>query len=576
MSIHPNPKLSPLVAKWKALGQYQEGDLEYNLHALAPVERFFAFEGGLSGYQAQVLDVLHKKPVPLKLYAPEGVHVDDCDVVAGIEAQEFAAELWPVGGAGDRLGLMEGGQALPAALFHFLGRTLLEGLVRDLYAREWLFFKLFGRQLVTPVGLMTSQEKDNHARIARLFEGTHFFGRPNESLRCFMQPQVPVVDREGNWQYDDAGRLQMKPGGHGVIWKLALESGIFDWFKELGRKWALVRQINNPIAATDNGIIAFLGFGAKHNKAFGFLSCQRLVGAAEGMNVVMEKDHRYAISNVEYSDFARFGLTDRPKEEGSSYSAFPSNTNILFANIDAVARAARRMPMPGPLLNFKPTDGKPTARLETMMQNLGEAFTGTSPQDLPSFILFAERLKTISVIKNPFKDNPRETAVGAFADIQRNMQELFALSLPCTIVLHPALGPLWSIIRQKVRFGTIAENSEIILDIAEVDIEHLSVNGSLHVTADAPLGKTDEHFHVKFSEKLGRLRMHDVEIHTKLIIELNGFAELDAQDCLFTQAETIQVPDGHRLTIRGKKRKLEPIHEPSWTWKLSRDLQLSL
>ena len=35
----------------------------------------------------------------------------------------------------------------------------------------------------------------------------------------------------------------MKPGGHGVIWKLMIDAGVFDWLASQGREAAIVRQI---------------------------------------------------------------------------------------------------------------------------------------------------------------------------------------------------------------------------------------------------------------------------------------------------------------------------------------------
>ena len=43
-------------------------------------------------------------------------------------------EIYPLGGAADRLGLVDPdtGECLPAAMLSYCGRTLLEGLIRDL------------------------------------------------------------------------------------------------------------------------------------------------------------------------------------------------------------------------------------------------------------------------------------------------------------------------------------------------------------------------------------------------------------------------------------------------------------
>lgn len=48
------------------------------------------------------------------------------------------AEIYPVGGAGDRLGLLcdVTQEPLPAAMLPYCGRLMLEGLVRDLQVRH--------------------------------------------------------------------------------------------------------------------------------------------------------------------------------------------------------------------------------------------------------------------------------------------------------------------------------------------------------------------------------------------------------------------------------------------------------
>lgn len=71
-------------------------------------------------------------------------------------------EIYPLGGAGDRLGLVDerSGECLPVAMLPYCGRTLLEGLIRDLQARPLVLrtFRTFRtheqfvlRQFATPV-----------------------------------------------------------------------------------------------------------------------------------------------------------------------------------------------------------------------------------------------------------------------------------------------------------------------------------------------------------------------------------------------------------------------------------------
>ena len=55
---------------------------------------------------------------------------------------------------------------------------------------------------------------------------------------------VPVVSaKTGKWVVPEALAPMMKPGGHGAIWKLMLDRGVFSWLDTLGCEAALVRQI---------------------------------------------------------------------------------------------------------------------------------------------------------------------------------------------------------------------------------------------------------------------------------------------------------------------------------------------
>ena len=109
---------------------------------------------------------------------------------------------------------------------------------------------------------------------------------------------------------------------------------------------------------------------------------------AEGMDVLIEQrtssGYEYLLTNVEYTDFAQKGLQDRPCKEGEPYSIYPSNTNILFADLEAISGAIAHNPFPGMLLNMKTKmesytrDGQvafvDSGRLETTMQNIADSW----------------------------------------------------------------------------------------------------------------------------------------------------------------------------------------------------------
>lgn len=74
---------------------------------------------------------------------------------------------------------------------------------------------------------------------------------PPPLRRLFRQPLVPVVaDVDGRWLLPEPLAPLMKPGGHGAIWKLMLDEGVFDWLLADQREAAIVRQIRCAAVAS--------------------------------------------------------------------------------------------------------------------------------------------------------------------------------------------------------------------------------------------------------------------------------------------------------------------------------------
>lgn len=611
---------------------------------LVPVESFYSAIGGIVGYHHTMLSLLNKQPVSPSVRAsyhrPFGVDISEKTdrvnsyILQGILSLPKLCEIYPVGGAADRLRFSDAltGQPLPAARLPFCGRSLLEGLVRDLEAREYLYFHLFGEQVQTPIAMMTSSEKDNHRQILSICEESGWFGRPKELFRFFCQPLVPTMEPSGEWCLGESGNVLMKPGGHGVIWKVAKEEGVFDWLKQLEREKMLVRQINNPISGVDYGILAFCGVGFAENKAFGFASCPRQVQSAEGVNVLIEKKEgsafEYCLTNIEYCDFQKFGIEDRPVEEGSAYSLFPSNTNILFADIDAVSEKVEHSPIPGMLVNLKKMTfvdaqgnvvEKEVVRLESTMQNIADNFTQQLAQplsfdescekealfQLSAYLTYHKRQKTISTAKKEYQvgGSMLETPEGCYWDLLKNAREL--LTEHCSFVLpspqsdedyvrngpsfifqyHPALGPMYAIIGQKMRKGVLHEGSELSLEIAEVNIENLELMGSLRIHAAQ---KTKEGAH--YSDRVGRCQLINVSVRNGGIdrsapnvywknaiqrtesceIIIHGDGEFYAENVTFSKEMRIEVLAGTRVKAFEQEGRVqfsvEPLTFLSWYW----------
>ena len=657
---------------------------------LKRVEAFYDMLGGLVGYQFAALELIHeafggppattardlgadgKKPSPAEttvatetptvetvdMHVPPGPDLregggDYARLAAswGLRELPRMAEVYPLGGAGDRLGLEdpETGESLPAALLPYNGRTLIEGLLRDLAAREWLYYKTFGEQLRTPVAIMTSAAKGNHARISSLIRENDFFGRGESGFRLFEQPLVPVVTvRGGAWvvSEDDEMSFALKPGGHGAIWKLMHDQGVFAWLSARNRVGATVRQITNPMAGTDTTIFALSGVGARENKAMGFASCERHLGAAEGVNVLVERgpDARgrfaYGVSNVEYTVLQRHGISDEPVAPGSSEARFPANTNVLYIGLEKIQKALERSPrgaFPGMLVNLsKPVtkDGVRGGRLETSMQNIADALEGFSAPgarlppsrwgELPTFVLYSSRRRITSSAKKkrdvtqaPSAQNLAQTPDGSFLDLLRNAADLLdrcGVARPAhdggdaqtyldkgpgfIFCADPAIGPLWDVTCQKIRGGALRDRAEVRLEIAELEWRDVEVDGSLLVTATAPLGGTSPTGTRVFDDsKCGRARLRNVTVLNKGVdwsapgtqawsasvtraescaLTLCGDGELDARDVVLRGDVKYTVPAGKLLELFAGPGGPEDVVErwsdlrvdgqPSWQW----------
>lgn len=654
------------------LEDHEIRELNKLLETLAQIERFYDCIGGVIGYQIMVLELIVQQLVERKntnwsqhmhevkegqilgIDSPTGLDLSENTEYAsqaalwGIEGLPDLGEIYPLGGSADRLDLVDPntGECLPAAMLPFCGRTLLEGLIRDLQAREFLHFKLYGTQCITPVAIMTSSAKNNHKHITSLCETLSWFGRGRSTFQLFEQPLVPVVGAEdGQWLVTKPFSPLSKPGGHGVIWKLAHDKGIFKWFFCQGRKGATVRQVSNVVAATDVTLLALAGIGLRQGKKLGFASCDRVSGATEGINVLMEKkcpdgNWEYGVSCIEYTEFDKFGITNGSLPK-SLQAEFPANTNILYVDLpsaELVGSSKNVNSIPGMVLNTRKTInyvdqfGRRCSvsggRLECTMQNIADNYFNSYSSrcyngvedELDTFIVYNERRRVTSSAKKKRRHGDkslRQTPDGALLDILRNAHDLLSpcdIKLPeieadenyvysgppFLILLHPALGPLWEVTRQKFNGGSISKGSELQIEIAELFWRNVQVNGSLVIKAENIMGsmKIDESGEsiLHHGQRCGRCKLqnvkvlnegidwryggnvywkHDVKRSEVLQIILHGNAEFEATDVVLQGNHVFEVPDGYKLKIMpgspGLAIQLDPIEEGmmdsgSWHW----------
>lgn len=559
-----------------------------NLETLLEVNQCYQPMGGIKGYHKAVLSLIESSEDKQDYIAPYAFpisHSPEEMLLHGIRGQKEIVEFYPMGGACERLAYAKEGEDQPAALFPFLGYTLLEYLIRDLEGREAIYRDTFGEKIETPIVLMVSDAKKNMLKIKNYLEEHAYFGRNKEHIYLIKQPLVPTVDRQGKWQLDQKGVLKTKPGGHGMLWSLVKTNGLYQKFIAMGKRKIFVRQINNPIAGLDQGLITFIGWGYHHDQHFGFYACDRKSHLKEGVHVIRKTKHGYCLSNQEYC-----ALSDQV--EDYAYS----NTNLLFADIEAIDKVIEQDPFPGLLLNFKSDN---TARLESSMQNISEHFCAQSVDEYTmetftgdsykprSFMTSNFRHKTMSVTKKPFSD-PRdieETPMGALRDYLLSMEELLTqhchcavpkwsksslfseIEMPFFFQYHPQLGPAFSIIGTKISNIKWSPRSACFLECKHAHVSNSNIEGSVAIH-EQKLGSSKVFLEkVVFSNSaflFPRTRDHlaNIQLHDggfSLILEEN--AQFVAKEVPFIGPHSIIVPKNTIMRVLPKGSHYQITYE---------------
>jgi len=143
-----------------------------------------------------------------------------------------------------------------------------------------------------------------------------------------------------------------------------------------------------------------------------------------------------------------------------------------------------------------------------------------------------------------------------------------------------------------LRGGSLSVGSELILEIAELDVENLLLNGSLQILAAQPLGAIDEEGILQYSHRVGRAILQNVTVENAgvdwtrgtpywkmnlqhketVIVELKGWSEFDARDVHLEGSHHFIVEEGVKMTVRQGEDGIVVTKTPiskEWLWNYS-------
>lgn len=159
----------------------------------------------------------------------------------GLEAVKKGqyAVVTMAGGQGTRLGFngpkgayMLDLDAEKKSLFEILCSRLKE--IKDQY------------DVVIPWYIMTSSENNNDT--IKFFESNKYFGYPKESIKFFVQGELPMILKNGNIVLEEKWKVKEGADGHGGIFTALKKNHITDEMRENGVKWFFVCGIDNILA----------------------------------------------------------------------------------------------------------------------------------------------------------------------------------------------------------------------------------------------------------------------------------------------------------------------------------------
>jgi hypothetical protein len=233
------------------------------------------------------------------------------------------------------------------------------------------------------------------------------------------------------------------------------------------------------------------------------------------------------------------------------------------------------------------------------MQNIADVFVEKKEASFTTkrtFVTYNRRHKTISTVKKAaapgrsLEETPENCFYVQLHAAKELLQNDCLFSLPpsyslseylekgpdCVFLYHPALGPLYSIIRQKISKGKLALHSELQLEIAEIELTNLSLDGSLLIEAENPIGQLDQNGVLSYSDRTGRCVLRNITVQNQGVdweasrpfwrnqfsrkqscqILLKGCSEFVAEDVILEGNHRFIVPDGMRMRLTQKEGQL--------------------
>ena len=109
--------------------------------------------------------------------------------------------------------------------------------------------------------------KENRQDTIDFFEEKKYFGYKKESVRFFIQGEMPLLDEDKQFLLDENGKIQFASDGNGSIYTAMKKNGILQDMKEKNIEWVYISSVDNILVKMVEPILLGLTIEQKNEIA---------------------------------------------------------------------------------------------------------------------------------------------------------------------------------------------------------------------------------------------------------------------------------------------------------------------
>lgn len=183
--------------------------------------------------------------------------------------------------------------------------------------------------VIIPWYLMTSKENNNDT--VEFFEKNNYFDYPKESIKFFIQGEIPMIDVKGKILLTEQGLIKNASNGHGGIFEAMFKNNIVVDMKNRGVEWVFIGPVDNPLVQMIDKVM--LGYAIEKN----VLAVGKSIVKAnpeEKVGVFCKRNNKPSV--VEYTEITK-EMSEQRDENGELIFG-ESHINCNLFNIKAIEK----------------------------------------------------------------------------------------------------------------------------------------------------------------------------------------------------------------------------------------------